>query len=102
VVTNLLENALAYAPDSPVWMRTIAEGDGVRMSVIDHGPGIEPDQRRTVFRKFGRGRDNRRAGTGLGLYITRGLVEAHGGRVWLDEDVQRGASFHVTFPGCRG
>jgi signal transduction histidine kinase len=99
VVTNLLENALAYAPESPVWLRVAAEPDGgVRLSVVDHGPGIEADQRRAIFRKFGRGRGNRRAGTGLGLYITRGLVEAHGGRVWLDEHVARGAAFHVTFP----
>jgi PAS domain S-box-containing protein len=99
VVTNLLENALAYAPDSTVWLRLTGDGEqGVRLSVVDHGPGVEPDQRLTVFRKFGRGRDNRRAGTGLGLYITRGLVEAHGGEVWLDEEVERGASFHATFP----
>jgi signal transduction histidine kinase len=99
IVTNLLENALAYAPDSPVWLRVEPDGGGgVLLSVIDHGPGIEPDQRRAVFRKFGRGRGNRRAGTGLGLYITRGLVEAHGGRVWLDEGAQRGATFRVTFP----
>jgi signal transduction histidine kinase len=98
VVTNLLENALAYAPDSPVWIEVCRVGSQVRLSVLDHGPGIEEDQRLTVFRKFGRGRGNRRAGTGLGLYITRGLVEAHGGRVWLEEDVARGAAFHVTFP----
>jgi signal transduction histidine kinase len=99
VVTNLLENALAYAPDSPIWLRVDTDPDGaVQLSVVDHGPGIEPDQRRAIFRKFGRGRGNRRAGTGLGLYITRGLVEAHGGRVWLDEDVAHGATFHVTFP----
>jgi signal transduction histidine kinase len=99
VVTNLLENALAYAPDSPVWLRLSPEDGGVHLTVIDHGPGIPEDQRRTVFRKFGRGRGNRRAGTGLGLYITRGLVEAHGGQVWLDEQAEPGASFHVTFPG---
>jgi PAS domain S-box-containing protein len=99
VVTNLLENALAYAPEGPVWLSVTPEGDGVRLTIVDHGPGIEPDQRRAIFRKFGRGRGNRRAGTGLGLYITRGLVTAHGGQVWLDETVERGATFHVTFPG---
>jgi signal transduction histidine kinase len=99
VTTNLLENALAYAPDSPVWLRVEPDGaGGVRLSVVDHGPGIEPDQRRAIFRKFGRGRGNRRAGTGLGLYITRGLVEAHGGRVWLDETAAPGAAFRATFP----
>jgi signal transduction histidine kinase len=99
IVTNLLENALAYAPESPVWLCLSTIDGGVQLSVVDHGPGIPEDQRRTVFRKFGRGRGNRRAGTGLGLYITRGLVEAHGGQVWLDEQADRGASFHVTFPG---
>jgi signal transduction histidine kinase len=103
IVTNLLENALAYAPDSPVWLQLTDDGDhGIRLSVVDHGPGIAPDQRRAVFRKFGRGRDNRRAGTGLGLFITRGLIEAHGGRVWLDEEVDEGATFHVTFPADAG
>jgi signal transduction histidine kinase len=99
VVSNLLENALAYAPESAVRLLLDPQDDGVRLSVVDHGPGIPEDQRRTIFRKFGRGRDNRRAGTGLGLYITRGLVEAHGGRVWLDEGTETGASFHATFPG---
>jgi signal transduction histidine kinase len=98
VLTNLLENALAYAPDSQVWVEVRPEQDAVRLSVVDHGPGIEPDQRRTVFRKFGRGRGTRRAGTGLGLYITRGLVEAHGGQVWLDDTTARGATFHARFP----
>jgi PAS domain S-box-containing protein len=99
VVTNLLENALAYAPDGPIRLSVTPEAGGVRLTIVDRGPGIEPDQRRAIFRKFGRGRDNRRAGTGLGLYISRGLVAAHGGQVWLDESVGRGATFHVTFPG---
>ncbi|HSK23498.1 MAG TPA: ATP-binding protein [Egicoccus sp.] len=98
VLVNLLENALAYAPDSEVRVCVAHDPAGVRLSVEDDGPGVAPDEVRTVFRKFGRGRDNRRAGTGLGLYITRGLVEAHGGRVWLDTDRTEGASFHVLLP----
>jgi len=98
VLVNLLENALAYAPDSEVRVRVERDAVGVRLGVEDDGPGIAPDEVRSVFRKFGRGRDNRRAGTGLGLYITRGLVEAHGGRVWLDTDRTDGASFHVVLP----
>ncbi|MFA9445600.1 ATP-binding protein [Egicoccus sp. AB-alg6-2] len=98
VLVNLLENALAYAPDSEVRVRVVPIADGVQISVEDDGEGIAADDVRTVFRKFGRGRDNRRAGTGLGLYITRGLVEAHGGRVWLDTERHDGASFHVVLP----
>ena len=99
VLVNLIENALAYAPESEVRVCVSSAGDGVWLTVEDDGPGVAPDEVRTVFRKFGRGRDNRRAGTGLGLYITRGLVEAHGGRVWLDTERQDGASFHVVVPG---
>ncbi len=98
VVTNLVENALGYAPESPVRVLAAREDvEGVRVTVADDGPGVPTDQARGIFRKFGRGRDNRRAGTGLGLYITRGLVRAHGGEVWLDPG-PGGATFHVTLP----
>ena len=98
VLSNLLENALAYAPDSEVRVAVDPHEGGVRIRVEDDGEGIPGDESRAIFRKFGRGRDNRRAGTGLGLYITRGLVEAHGGRVWLDTDRDDGATFHVVLP----
>ncbi|MFA9429105.1 ATP-binding protein [Egicoccus sp. AB-alg2] len=98
VLANLLENALAYAPDSEVRIDVRPHDGGVWIRVEDDGEGIPADESRSIFRKFGRGRDNRRAGTGLGLYITRGLVEAHGGQVWLDTDRRDGATFHVVLP----
>lgn len=103
VLTNLVENALRYAPDSPVHLAVdeVAGDDGdrqVRVTVADDGPGIPAEQHALVFQKFGRGHQNRQVGTGLGLYITRGLVEAHGGRVWIDPDEHPGATFHVTLP----
>jgi signal transduction histidine kinase len=101
VLTNLIENALSYA-DGPVEVRLVLEEDGdLHLTVADRGPGIPEDQHQVVFQKFGRGRGVRRAGTGLGLYITRGLVEAHGGRVWIDPTVDAGAHFHVRFPAHR-
>jgi signal transduction histidine kinase len=101
VLVNLVENALSYA-DGPVEVRLVLEADGdLHIVVADRGPGIPEDQHRVVFQKFGRGREVRRAGTGLGLYITRGLVEAHGGRVWIDADAPVGAHFHVRLPAHR-
>ena len=74
-------------------------GDGgVRLDVADDGPGIPTEQQRTIFQKFGRGRESRRAGTGLGLYITRGLARAHGGDVVVDSVPGEGATFTLTLP----
>lgn len=99
VVLNLLDNALRYAPDSQVQVEVTATADkGIRIAVADEGPGIAPEQRDVVFRKFGRGRGTRLAGTGLGLYISRGLIAAHGGTVSLDPDHNPGARFVVELP----
>lgn len=98
VFTNLLENAIKYAPNSPVRITLSIEEGHVHVVVADDGPGIPADATRRIFEKFGRGRDNRRSGTGLGLYITRGLIVAHGGTVWCESDEGKGARFHVTLP----
>ncbi len=97
-LTNIVENALRYAPDSDVELVVWSEGDHARVSVRDEGPGIAEDQSRRIFEKFGRGREVRRAGTGLGLYITRGLARAHGGDVWVDSELGAGSTFHVSIP----
>lgn len=104
VLTNLLNNALRYAPDSQVRIRVApwggggGGGGGVRVDVEDDGPGIATEQQRSIFHKFGRGRESRRAGTGLGLYITRGLARAHGGDVTVDTEPGEGARFTLTLP----
>ena len=99
VVTNLVDNALHHAPAGVVRVRVdVDEPEAVHLVVADDGPGVPHDQQALVFQKFGRGRDSRSVGTGLGLYITRGLVEAHGGQVWIDPDAEVGARFHVRLP----
>ncbi len=98
VLTNLVDNALRHAPGSPVQLTVVERGDAVEITVSDQGPGIPTDQLRHIFGKFSRGRDSRRSGTGLGLYITRGLVRAHGGRVWAESLPGQGAVFHVLLP----
>lgn len=99
VLTNLVNNALRYAPGSQVRITASGWGDGgVEVRVEDDGPGIPAEQQRAIFRKFGRGRESRRAGTGLGLYITRGLARAHGGDVTVDSTPGEGAVFTLTLP----
>ena len=100
VVTNLLENAARYTPpDSPI--RVVAERreDAIRVQVADRGPGIPPDKRERIFDKFFRlqARPGVR-GSGLGLAVSRGLVEAHGGRIWVEDNPGGGARFVFELP----
>ncbi len=99
VVTNLLENAVLHTPPgTSVVARAERVRDFVRIEVEDHGPGIAAADRERLFRPFERGRTSA-PGTGLGLTIARGFVEAHGGRLWLAEDGQEpGARFIFTLP----
>jgi signal transduction histidine kinase len=79
--------------------------DEARFSVQDQGIGIPVEDQPLVFERFHRGGnvdDRRFAGMGLGLYITRGIVEQHGGRIWVESRVEAGSTFHVALPLARG
>ncbi|MGH9023673.1 MAG: ATP-binding protein [Acidimicrobiia bacterium] len=100
VLTNLLENAAKYA-DSPQVRLTVADhADRKELSVTvgDAGRGISANDLPRLFTKFFRGAEGRPSGTGLGLYIARGLVEAHGGRLSAESRVGEGSSFTFTLP----
>ncbi|MGH2768351.1 MAG: ATP-binding protein [Actinomycetota bacterium] len=86
VLTNLVENAVKYTAGGEVTVSGGRDGDHVRVSVADQGEGIPPEHRSQIFGKFSRRgeRTGRPSGTGLGLYISKGLVEAHGGRIWVE------------------
>jgi two-component system sensor histidine kinase KdpD len=102
VVTNLLENALLHTPPATPVVTRAARHDGVvRVEVEDQGPGIPPADRERLFRPFERGR-TRAPGSGLGLTIARGFVEAHGGKLWLEDGPARGARFVFTLPVLEG
>jgi signal transduction histidine kinase len=99
-VVNLVRNAVLYSgPDGVVTVQVVDEGASVRVSVGDQGPGIPLAERGVIFDPFVRGGAGSRSGngSGLGLFITRRVVEAHGGRIWVDPD-EVGATFHMLLP----
>jgi NtrC-family two-component system sensor histidine kinase KinB len=100
VFTNLLTNAIRYTPLRGSIVITAEAQDGfVAFGVRDNGPGIPADETERVFDRFYQIRDDQRAGgSGLGLAIVREVVEAHGGRVWVESAVGRGSTFYFTLP----
>lgn len=102
VLSNLLENALKNAPGTePILVETdVVDGPKpvVRVSVIDRGPGVEPEALERIFDKFVRGSSNAVSGTGLGLYIVRRIVEAHHGRIWCESVPGRRTAFTFELP----
>jgi PAS domain S-box-containing protein len=101
VIVNLLDNAIRYAPsDSPIQIQAIPEGALLYISIIDHGPGIPKEKQGTIFDKYVRA-DSDGGGTGLGLFICRKIIQAHGGQIWVEsplKDSPAGAKFTFTIP----
>jgi two-component system sensor histidine kinase KdpD len=100
VITNLLENAAKYTPaGSPLETRVEIVSDQLRVGVVDHGPGVPAAMRARAFDKFRRLEPlGRASGSGLGLAVCKGLVEAHGGRIWIEETPGGGATFSFQLP----
>ncbi len=102
VFSNLLRNALkATPPGGRITVAAEAAGDAVRFSVVDTGAGIDPDELPHLFESFWQGRKELRGGAGLGLGIARGIVEAHGGRIWVESGgTGAGSAFRFTLPAA--
>jgi two-component system sensor histidine kinase KdpD len=104
VLTNLLENAAKYTPaGTPVTIMARREAEYVLISVCDRGPGIPEGMESRIFEKFVRTEAPERHahGTGLGLAICKGIVEAHGGRIWVERVPGGGAAFNFLLPVSR-
>jgi len=103
VFSNLVGNAIDHmgsCEDRVISVDVWDERDGHRVAVRDRGRGIEPGDHERIFEVFqslGPGSDGRR-GSGIGLAIVKKIAETHGGRVWVESEPGRGASFHLTFP----
>jgi PAS domain S-box-containing protein len=97
VLANLLGNAgMHNPPGTPVSLTVRRHGNHVRFEVTNLGPPIPPQEQALIFEKFGRGRAaaaNQTSGTGLGLYLSRRIVEAHGGELWVESTPETGTTF---------
>lgn len=99
VITNLLTNALKYGAGHPVLLRLTEDDEQVTLEVVDEGIGIEADQVPRLFQRFARAVSERNyGGLGLGLYITRRIVENHGGTVRVTSEPGRGSTFRISLP----
>ena len=102
VVFNLLSNAVKFTPQGGhVDVSTASDNGEVRIAVRDTGPGIADDDRERIFEEFQQARDTngeRPEGTGLGLALSRSLVELHGGRIWVESEPGKGSTFTFTLP----
>ena len=103
ILMNLVENAVKYSgPAAPIQIIVEATAAGAVVTVADRGLGITADELTRLFDRFyqaPRARE-KKSGLGLGLYIAKGLVEAQGGRIWVDSDVGQGSRFHVWLPAA--
>jgi two-component system phosphate regulon sensor histidine kinase PhoR len=102
VVGNILDNAVKYSPQGGQVVVVLQEFEGdYLVSVIDQGIGINPEYLDHIFERFYRVRNtaNRQySGIGLGLYVTKAIIESHGGRIWHTSNQGRGSIFHFTLP----
>ena len=98
-LSNLIGNSVKFSPAGSTVFLHAARVDGeVVVSVKDEGPGMTSDQLSHAFDRFWQSRRTDREGAGLGLAITRGIIEAHGGRIWAESRIGEGSTFHFTLP----
>ncbi len=100
VLSNLLSNSIKYSPGGEITISGETRRDKVIVCVSDEGPGIAPQDRPFIFDRFYRSPDAARKtkGTGLGLYLTQQIIEAHKGRIWIDTERNKGARFCFSLP----
>jgi len=103
ILTNLVNNAMKFSDGEPsvrVRITTIPDERAVSIAVHDNGMGIASEDLPRLFRRFSRVGPSRRtvAGTGLGLYIVKSMVEAQGGRIWVQSELGAGSTFTYTVP----
>ncbi len=106
VLTNLLSNAIKFSPEAGrIEVSAVEDGDTVRIGVSDHGEGIAPGNMSKLFQKFSQidpSATRKAGGTGLGLAISKGIVEQHGGSIWVESTPGQGSTFYFTMPAGDG
>ena len=100
ILLNIVSNACKFTKEGEIKIVVENKNDLLQIIVSDTGPGIAPEDQSSVFEKFAQTETGLRqgGGTGLGMPISKNLVEAHGGRIWIESEVGKGASFHIELP----
>jgi signal transduction histidine kinase len=102
VLNNLISNAIKYSSsEQPILIRIGVRGSEVQVAVQDSGIGISLEQQKFIFDRFYRVRDsaaNQIDGLGIGLYISKKIIEQHGGRMWLESQPNLGSTFYFAIP----
>ncbi|NJL24238.1 MAG: response regulator [Calothrix sp. SM1_5_4] len=103
VIANLVGNAIKFTPEGgAIRVMATSTKEEILISVSDTGPGIPLEQLPKVFDRFWQATETKHLGSGLGLSIAKGIVEAHGGRIWAQSQIGRGTCFSFTIPAANG
>jgi signal transduction histidine kinase len=101
IVGNLIGNAIKFTPEKGTIKLSATPGDKqVVFQVIDDGPGLTPDNISHLFDNFWQARKDDKRGVGLGLAIVKELVEAHGGKIWVESKIDQGSTFSFSLPAA--
>jgi len=98
VFENLFTNAIKYAPNSPIIILLHQVEQNLIVSFVDRGPGIPQESLPLIFQRFYRVRSDKAAGTGLGLFICKQIIEAHRGKIWAESNPEQGSTFFIELP----
>jgi signal transduction histidine kinase len=100
VLQNLLDNALKFTPkEGQIELNAIQpDPENILFTISDTGPGIPPDQQDIIFDRFVRAKETVARGSGLGLALCKLAVEAHGGQIWVESELEQGSAFKFTLP----
>lgn len=101
VLSNLIGNAIKFTPaDGKIGVAAMSNGDEIVFSVRDSGKGIAPEQLPHIFERYWTAKEGNAAGTGLGLYISQGIIKAHGGQLRAESKPGEGSEFRYRAQGC--
>ena len=98
VLANILGNAIKFSGNGSIDVNAVRSDDHVKISVADSGPGITPEDLPHVFDAYWSGDKDQKRGTGLGLYITKRIIEAHGTKIWIESTQGVGTTVHFYLP----